>query len=241
MSRNFELLQRMDQPTGALSDLFVPAAAREHEEAVSRNSDGHAPEIVRLVHSLFLSGGTGAPHRVLFCGFDAGDASGRVCVDVAEALARELAASVCIVDVKLAAPSLHHYFTLDEIARTHGNGAGEFRARQLSNNLWFVAPEELQMNGDSAAGAEPVRSRLREIGKQFEYVLIAAEPIGQGTNVAVLGSVTDGVVLVLEANKTRRAAALSAKEALEAAGVRLLGTVLNNRTFPIPEKLYRRL
>jgi len=49
------------------------------------------------------------------------------------------------------------------------------------------------------------------------------------------------VVLVLEANATRRVAALSAKEALEAAGVRLLGTVLNDRTFPIPEKLYRKL
>jgi len=57
----------------------------------------------------------------------------------------------------------------------------------------------------------------------------------------VLGQGTDGVVLVLEANVTRRVAALSAKESLEAAGVRLLGTVLNNRTFPIPDKLYRNL
>ena len=31
------------------------------------------------------------------------------------------------------------------------------------------------------------------------------------------------------------------KETLDAAGVRLLGTVLNNRSFPIPERLYKRL
>jgi Mrp family chromosome partitioning ATPase len=51
----------------------------------------------------------------------------------------------------------------------------------------------------------------------------------------------DGVVLVLEANSTRRVTAKKAKQALEAANVRILGTVLNNRTFPIPEGLYRRL
>jgi Mrp family chromosome partitioning ATPase len=36
-------------------------------------------------------------------------------------------------------------------------------------------------------------------------------------------------------------AARKAKQTLEAANVRVLGTVLNNRTFPIPEKIYRML
>lgn len=242
MSRNFELLQQMEQPVGVLSDLFVPAAASEREQAVGRNGDGHTSgEIVRLVHTLFLSGGTSAPRRVLFCGLDAGDASGRLCVRAGEVLAGELPARVCVVDAKLRAPSLHRYFASDEIPPLYGDGRGESRPRQMGNNLWFVAPGDLLANGDSGSGAEQLRFRLREVGKQFEYVLIAAEPVGLGTDAAVLGPATDGVVLVLEANKTRRVVARSAKEALEATGVRLLGTVLNNRTFPIPEKLYRKL
>ena len=36
-------------------------------------------------------------------------------------------------------------------------------------------------------------------------------------------------------------AALKAKETLDAANVRLLGTVLHNLTFPIPEQLYPKL
>jgi Mrp family chromosome partitioning ATPase len=52
---------------------------------------------------------------------------------------------------------------------------------------------------------------------------------------------TDGVVLVLEANATRRDAARRVKEILDAAKVSVLGVVLNNRTFPIPDVLYRRL
>jgi len=53
--------------------------------------------------------------------------------------------------------------------------------------------------------------------------------------------VTDAAILVVEANETLRIAARKAKETLEAANVRLLGTVLHNRTFPIPEQLYQKL
>jgi Mrp family chromosome partitioning ATPase len=47
--------------------------------------------------------------------------------------------------------------------------------------------------------------------------------------------------LVLEANSTRREAALQVAENLRAANIRILGAVLNKRTFPIPETLYNRL
>jgi Mrp family chromosome partitioning ATPase len=84
-------------------------------------------------------------------------------------------------------------------------------------------------------------SRLLDLRKEFGYLLVDAPPLGADIIASVLGQVTDGVVLVLEAHATRRATARRAKETLEAANVPLLGTVLNNRTFPIPEKLYRRL
>jgi Mrp family chromosome partitioning ATPase len=46
---------------------------------------------------------------------------------------------------------------------------------------------------------------------------------------------------VVSAQRTRRAAARTIKQALEAAHARILGTVLSERTFPVPEALYRRL
>jgi Mrp family chromosome partitioning ATPase len=48
-------------------------------------------------------------------------------------------------------------------------------------------------------------------------------------------------VLVIEANYTRRSSAQKAKELLHAANVRVLGTILSGRTFPIPDGIYRRL
>jgi hypothetical protein len=244
MSRNVELLQEPGPQRGVFSDLGVPEAntRMEREGAMSPSTNGHArTEILRLVHTLFLSGGTSAPRQVLFCGVNEGEASGRLCVQAGEVLARELPLPVCVADAKVRVPSLHRFFHADGVSGFHGNGWGRFHARQMDVNLWFLAPESLHSNGNSGFSAEQLRSSLREMRKEFAYVLIDAEPVGQQADAAVLGQATDGVVLVLEANATRRVAALSAKEALEAAGVRLLGTVLNNRTFPIPEKLYRKL
>jgi Mrp family chromosome partitioning ATPase len=75
----------------------------------------------------------------------------------------------------------------------------------------------------------------------FEFVLVNAPAASSRNDAAVLSQFTSGAILVLEAHSTRKAAALRAKNAMEAMNVRFLGCVLNNRTYPIPEKLYRRI
>jgi len=114
-------------------------------------------------------------------------------------------------------------------------------ARQIDGNLWFVSAGDLRSAGDSNSGAEQMCSNLLDLQKEFGYLLVDAPPLGADIIASVLGQVMDGVVLILEANATRRVKARSVIQILDAANVRLLGTVLNNRTFPIPEKLYRRL
>jgi Mrp family chromosome partitioning ATPase len=46
---------------------------------------------------------------------------------------------------------------------------------------------------------------------------------------------------VAEANVTSRQSVRAAADRMRAAGAHVLGTVLNNRVFPIPETLYRLL
>jgi MinD-like ATPase involved in chromosome partitioning or flagellar assembly len=109
---------------------------------------------------------------------------------------------------------------------------------RIASNLWLAGPESLADNSRVLPPPVRLKERLSELRDEFEYMLIDAP----GTNVCgdaqLLGLVADAAILVIEANKTRRQAALRAKESLEAAGVRLLGTVLHNRSFPIPERLY---
>jgi Mrp family chromosome partitioning ATPase len=57
----------------------------------------------------------------------------------------------------------------------------------------------------------------------------------------VFGGQSDGLVLVLKANSTRRDSTREITQQLQAANIRMLGAVLNQRTFPIPEGIYSKL
>jgi Mrp family chromosome partitioning ATPase len=86
-----------------------------------------------------------------------------------------------------------------------------------------------------------MRLRLAELRQYFEYVLIDAPALSLGRDSIVLGRAAEGVILVLKANSSRREAARKAVQDLQNAGVRILGAVLNQRTFPIPQVIYDKL
>jgi len=88
---------------------------------------------------------------------------------------------------------------------------------------------------------ERYRERFAELREAFDHIFVSTSAIGRETEATLLGQIADGVVLIVEANHSRRETVRRAKEQLESAHVRLLGAVLDQRTFPIPEKLYRRL
>jgi hypothetical protein len=94
-------------------------------------------------------------------------------------------------------------------------------------------------------GHEPNEKRgstydgLKELRGAFDYFLLSAAI--NDSEMPSLCILCEAAVLVLTANVTRREAAVKAKEQLLRQGVTLLGTVLDQRTMPIPESIYRRL
>ena len=89
----------------------------------------------------------------------------------------------------------------------------------------------------SSAGA-PKTFRDQEITWQ-QCTGDSAPPADLHAESLALGQVVDGVVLVVSANATRRDAVHRVTSRLEDLHVPVLGLVLNDRTFPIPEALYR--
>jgi receptor protein-tyrosine kinase len=112
---------------------------------------------------------------------------------------------------------------------------------KIGGNLWLAGPEILADNSRVLLPPVQLKERLAQLRDEFEYMLIDAPGTSVCGDAQLLGLVADATILVIEANSTRRLTARKAKESLDAAGVRLLGTVLHNRLFPIPERLYRKL
>jgi capsular exopolysaccharide synthesis family protein len=250
LSRNFELLSEagrlheiVESPTGQpdpapepLEHVLSPITSLQANGAVR-------DEISKLVQNLFLL--PQGPRRVVFSGSESGSGCSWLCALAAEALAAQGRGSVCLVDCNLRTPGLHQQFGSEN---HHGLsdallGSGQVReyARPLSRNLWLLSCGSAAAAGLAMLGSDRMRSGLAELRAAFDYVLIDTPPLNACHDAILLGGLSDGVVLMLKANSSRRETARKAVQELQAANVRILGAVLNQRTFPIPESLYKRL
>jgi capsular exopolysaccharide synthesis family protein len=201
-------------------------------------------EILKLSQRVFLSG---EPAReVVVSSVEPGSGSTWICSRLGEMLASQVSASVCLVDANLRAPSLHQEFGV-----AAGPGLAEALqaadpARKLvvgvnRSNLWLLRAGTELASAQNLIAPERMRWRLAELRKEFDYVIVDSAPLTAGEDCAMLGRSADGVLLVLKANSSKRDAARKAIQDLAIANVRVLGAVLNQRTFPIPEKIYRKL
>ena len=82
-------------------------------------------------------------------------------------------------------------------------------------------PAELLSSKRYAAFVEATRA-------EFDYVLINTPPIEIASDSAIIASSSDGAVLVLDAQGTRKYAVQRSIHSLEAVGATVLGTVMNN-------------
>ncbi|MEK6279128.1 MAG: hypothetical protein AABN95_02130 [Acidobacteriota bacterium] len=82
---------------------------------------------------------------------------------------------------------------------------------------------------------------LEALRSDFDYVLIDCPATGDSADATTLASVVDGVAVVVKAGQTRRRQIQRCQQIIESAGGNLLGFVLNQRTYPVPNWLYSRL
>jgi len=110
-----------------------------------------------------------------------------------------------------------------------------------NDGLWLLSSGSMAADSPNLLSSERLKARVLELRKEFDFVIVDAPPLTRYADAIALGQASDGIVLVLEAESTRREAALMAVETLRSSKIRILGAVLNKRTFPIPEKIYSRI
>lgn len=200
-------------------------------------------EEAKLVQRVFLSPASDAPRTVLFAGVDHDNGSAHVCLRVGHALTRLTPRSVCVVDADLRAPKLQTLVGADAgeglaEAIAHPEAASSFARRLAPENLWLVAAGSAN-ELDSLVSVDRMSACLTTLATRFEHVVINAPAIDLWAESMAVSRLVDGVVLVLRAHVTRREIVRHVMARLEDFDTPLLGIVLNDRTFPIPEAVYR--
>jgi len=253
MSKNFELLQKVEQEreaemrkSGGQSTVEYAGdgawSARPFPELGLAQAS--RDQLVRLTQNLFLM--PGASKAVVFSGVERGTGATWVASNVAQLLASQGSGSVCLVDANLRSPALHDLFG---IPNHHGLADAVMDSAPLTTflkqmsppNLWLLTCGSTEKREEARLSSENLRVRIKQLCNEFDFVVIDTPALNLYSDAVALATVTDGLAVVLKANSSRRETAQRVLRDLKTSNVKLLGAVLNQRQFPIPEKLYHKL
>jgi len=176
-----------------------------------------------------------------------GDGSSTTAVGLATALARDCKLKVLLIDVNLRSPSLHEVFKIEYdlglfnlLTRRNNEKPSVFR-KQAYGDLYVIPSGGIHTGPLTLFESNRFDNFLKSVREKFSYVILDAPPVNDCAEPRVIGPKADGVILVIEAGKTRWQVAVQAKQELEDSGAKLLGVVLNKRKHYIPKWIYKRL
>jgi protein-tyrosine kinase len=108
-------------------------------------------------------------------------------------------------------------------------------------NLHILSAGTRPNNPSELLGCRKMKEVISELKRQYDYVLFDCPPVIPVTDVGVLGPQCDGVLMVLQAGRTQKGIILHAQDRLSSVRARILGYVMTNIEYHIPEYIYRYL
>ncbi|MBV6287006.1 CpsD/CapB family tyrosine-protein kinase [Pseudomonas aegrilactucae] len=112
---------------------------------------------------------------------------------------------------------------------------------RLSDQPFDVLPCGQLQRGNERPNPERLRTLLASLRNQYRFVVIDGEAIYSSADSLVIGTLVDGVILVVTAEDTRWEVAQAAAQRLTQAGATLIGSVFNRRKYYMPKWLYKNL
>ena len=249
MGRTFEALKKAESEhlvsAGETGVLLPNVDTKPHMPLRLRLSSNTTEEYHRLKQNVLLADWETDSVSLLFVSPTEGEGTTTVMVQFASTLASS-GERVVLVDANFRHPTLHDVFNVErtsgfsELLTQRSLLKSAIRETEFKN--LFVIPNGNPLTNPSSllasSATEEVLKQLREEG---QWILFDCAPITRYSDGAALAPKVDGVVIIIEAERTKREVAKDAKERLLAPNTKILGAVLNRRKTHIPEWLYRRL
>jgi tyrosine-protein kinase Etk/Wzc len=147
---------------------------------------------------------------------------------------------VLLVDCDLRRARIHKMFNvprepgLTELILDHEVAAEVIRSTPVEN-LSVLTSGTLPPNPSELLGGPRMERALELLRELFDVIVIDSPPLLAASDASVLGTKTDGVLLVVRAGQTERGAAQQAVQQLAVVGARVVGAVLNDPDAKVPQ------
>lgn len=156
-----------------------------------------------------------------------------IAINLATSLA-ESGKRVILIDCDLRKPILHRYLRLNT-KRNQGltgvlsgtTSLGEAIITSSEFGMHVLTSGAIPPNPAELLGSNKMRTLVQKLAEVYDYVIIDTPPVSVVTDAAVVGSYTDGALLVVRQGFANTETVQLAKRNLEATKVRIIGAVLN--------------
>jgi capsular exopolysaccharide synthesis family protein len=160
-----------------------------------------------------------------------GEGKSTTCANLGVVLA-QAGKKVLIVDCDFRKPVMHRFFGMRNIHGVVDVLVGERKLEEVGaepvEGLKVIAVGHIPPNPTELLGSRRFSELLASFREEFDYVLVDAPPVGLVSDPAILAAQGDGVLLVSDAQNTRKGSVRQAMRSLEVVGANVLGTAMNN-------------
>lgn len=249
MSKIYEALEQAEKERKELEPANVLPEAEpgktEENEVYSLEMEMEE-EMLNLYHTIESLLPDRKKRVIVFLGSSEGEGTSTIAREFARVAIMTLGQNVLLVDADRHNPTQHFFcnvspeFCLDDAIQS-GDGP-EKALYQVGKSSLFVSL--VSRNSTSAVNIfdSPQFDHLWEsLKERFDLILVDSPPATVSSDGFTMFRKADGVVIVVEADKTRWPVVQSVREKVVQHGGSVLGLVLNKRKYYIPEFIYRRL
>ncbi len=233
--RSAEDLQRYTGiPTLAVIPNFRLWENKPASERLIRIGERHNPilEAFRTLRtSVTLSSPNNKLHSVLITSSVPEEGKSLISANLATSLA-QMGQKTLLIDADLRKGALHRFFNLNR-----GKGLADYLMEKINaeetikstnlENLFLVTIGYHPDNPPELISSPGMKAFLEHAKKEFDRIIIDAPPALTVTESTILGSLVDGVILVVCGGEIPEALVNRALEILENSGSRIIGGVIN--------------
>lgn len=242
-------LEYLDDTVKSSEDVEAATGLATLGTVIKMKGDGGRSEIYRLATLLYPRGPAAEAYRTLrtnleFAAVDEpvrtllvtssipGEGKTTTASNLAVAFA-QAGRRVILLDADLRKPGVHKVFDLPNAAgltsllRTDDVAIDDVVQATEEERLHVITTGLLPPNPAELLGSNRMKTILERLVAAADLVIVDSPPLQAVTDAAILSAITDGTLLVIDAERTRRGAAGHGREALAKADARVLGVALN--------------
>jgi capsular exopolysaccharide synthesis family protein len=228
--------KKRDQPILQTSDsesvLIVNSKDQLHSHRLASRKAPAVEAYGMLRTSVLLSAAGRPPKSILVTSPQAGEGKTTTVINTAISLS-QLGLSVLIIDADLRRPTAHEVLMLERGPGLSSHLSSDVEIDdliQLSSfsNVSLLPAGSIPPNPAELVSSEKMRTLVQTMTMQYDHILIDSPPLVNVTDPAILSTMVEGVVLVVESGKSTREAVRRSRRLLLSVGAKVLGVVLNN-------------